>query len=219
MLTRRVPLVALLLMFSREAAADGENTPMVGFAFVGAEAPRSPDHSNELAGIALDVAWWHGRFGLAGEGSTRWCVDAEGRGLVLGGSARFRLADGMTLALMDTRQVEVALELQAIVERVWWDAPDFAADPMSYGFGFALRARGAGEPEGTSVLAESRFFLRVMSSQWTPVDAIARTTAMLPADSPRALTVLLGIGASFGEGTSSYMARFRSHPFGATLLQ
>lgn len=218
MVTKGVPLLALLLMCTHDAAADGENTPMIGLAVVGGELTRSPDHINELAGVALDVAWWHGRFGLGAEGSSRWCVDADGRAFVLGGSARLRLVDGMTLALMDTRQVEVALEAQAIVERVWWNASDFAADPMAYGFGLALRARGAGEPEGTSILAESRFFLRVMSARWTETDAIARTS-MPVAASPRALTVLLGVGASFGGGTSSYMYRFRSHPFGPTLLQ
>ena len=216
----RLALLALLVIGSRDAAADGEGTPMFGLAVVGGEAARTHDHVNGLAGVAFDLAWWHGRFGLAVEGSARWRVDGEGRALVLGGCARFRILDSMFPALMDTRQVEVGLELQAIAEREWWNVSNVMVDPMSHGGGIALRVRGASEPEGTSTLAESRFFLRVMSSRWTDGDAAART--MMPSSpsssSSRALSVLVGIGASFGGGTKSYMSRFRSRPFGPTLL-
>ena len=187
---------------------------MFGVAVVGGEASRTPDQINEVAGVALDIAWWHGRFGLGAEGSARWCIDSDGRALALGGSARFRLLDTMVPALMDSRPVEVALELQAIIERDWWSAATFATDPTSHGLGLVLRVRGAGEPEGTPVLAESRFFVRVMTSRWADGDAVARTdTLSMPsvASSP-AMTVLVGIGASFGGGTSSYMYKFRSRP-------
>lgn len=210
---------ALLLLCEREAAAEGERTPMVGLAVVGGDATRTREQTTGFAGVALELAWWHGRFGLAAEGAARWCIDREARAFVLGGSARLRVLDGMFPALLDTRQVEVALELQAIVERQWWNASGFEADPMARGAGLALRVRGGTEPEGTSVLAESRFFVRVMTSHWADADAAARSTVpSSSSSSPRALTVLVGIGASFGGGTSRYMYRFRSRPFGPTLL-
>jgi hypothetical protein len=213
MLTSRLSVCALLMMCT-QAAADGESTPMFGVAVVGGEESRTPDHVNELAGVGFDLAWWHGRFGLGAEGSARWNIDSDGRALVLGGSARFRLLDTMVPALMDSRPVEVALELQAIVEREWWSAASSAADPTSHGLGLVLRVRGGGEPEGSSVLAESRFFLRVMTARWEDGDVVARTdtTTMPVATTSPAMTVLLGIGASFGGGTSSYMYKFRSRP-------
>jgi len=212
----RVALFAMLVICARDAAADGERTPMLGLALVGGESSQTPDHINELAGVALDLAWWHGAFGLAVEGSSRWSLDGDTHAFVLGGSARLRVLDGMAPALLDTRQVEVALELQAIVERTWWNT-NVATDPMSEGGGLALRVRGATEPEGTHGLAESRYFLRVMTSRWAELDAAARTT-MPAGSSSRAFTVLVGIGASFGSGTTSYMDRFRSHPFNPSIL-
>lgn len=214
-------LFAFLTLFTRDAAAEGEGTPMFGLAAVGGESTRTPDHVDGLAGVAFDLAWWHGRFGLAVEGSARWRIEEEGRAFVLGGSARLRVLDGMFPALMDTRQVEVALELQAIVERDWWNVGGVDADPMSHGAGLAIRVRGASEPEGTSMLAESRFFLRVMTSRWDDVEAAVRTTmssSSSTSSAPRALTVLVGIGASFGGGTSGYMYRFRSRPAGPTIM-
>jgi hypothetical protein len=212
----KLALLAVLGIWARDAAADGERTPMLGLAVVGGGSARTPDHINELVGLALDLAWWHGPLGIAVEGSSRWSLDADAHALVLGGSVRLRVVDGMAPALLDTRQVEVALELQAIVERAWWNT-SVATDPLSEGGGLAIRVRGATEPEGTLGLAESRYFLRVMTSQMSEVDAVARMTMPAPA-TPRALTVLIGIGASFGGGTKSYMDRFRSHPYDPPLL-
>ena len=205
----------MLVISNRNAAADGERTPMFGVAIVGAESSH-PSRVSDVVGIALDLAWWLGPLGIAAEGSSRWSLDGDARAFVLGGSVRLRLLDRMAPALVDTRQVEVALELQAIVERTWWNT-NLDIDPLSEGGGLALRVRGAVEPEGTLGLAESRYFVRVMTSQVSELDVAARTTTPT-APTQRALTVLVGIGASFGGGTVSYMHRFRLHPFGSSML-
>ncbi len=195
---------------------------MFGLAVVGADVARTPEDHSELAGVGLDLAWWHGRFGLAAEGSARWSIGdpQTARELVLGGSARLRVLERMVPSLMDPRDCELAVELQAIVERAWWNDAVTTADPMAYGFGVALRLRGGGDPDSSGLLAESRFFLRVMSSKWSELDVAARQSGTMapPATSDRSLAVLLGIGASFGGGTPAYMDRFRLRPFGQTLL-
>src|SRR5205823_2475870 len=138
------------------------------------EASRASGQPVELAGLALDVAWWHGRFGLAGEASGRWGIDPTGvRAIVLGGSARIRLLERMVASTLDPGDSEFGLELQAIVERAWWNAPVSGADPTAYGVGVALRFRGVTDPG--DLIAESRYFLRVMSSPWVDTGVIART--------------------------------------------
>ncbi len=191
---------------------------MFGLALVAGDSARTPEHDSPLGGLALDLAWWHGRFGLAAEGSALWSADSDGaRALVLGVSARVRVLERMMPALMDPRDVELAVEVQAIVEREWWNVSMVETDPMAEGLGLALRVRGAGEPDGTRLLAESRFFLRVMTSRWSELDAVARAMPAAPVTSDRAFTVLVGIGASFGAGSPGYMDRFRPHPFGSLL--
>jgi hypothetical protein len=191
---------------------------MVGAAVVGAEADRTPTEHADLAGVALDLAWWHGRFGLAAEGSVRWSVDGDSaRALVAGASARYQLFERIVPSLMEPRDVELAFELQAIAEHTWWNDGGSQVMPAAYGLGLAARLRGTGDPDGSALLAESRFFLRVMTAQWSPGDTLAR--ASMPVEpSGRAWTVLIGVGASFGGGTPSYADKFRLHPFGKTLL-
>jgi len=217
--TIRFAIGAFLVIAAREAAADGESTPMLGAAVVGADTQRTPDHDAALAGIALDAAWWYGRVGLAAEGSARWSIDGGGaRALVAGASARLRVFERLMPSLMDPRDVEVGCELQAIVERTWWNTA-MSADPTAYGGGIAIRIRGGGggDPDTSALLAESRFFVRVMAAQWNAADVIARTNMPVPS-SERAFTVLFGVGASWGAGTPGYASRFRLHPFGHTLL-
>jgi hypothetical protein len=200
------------------AAADGETSPMFGLAAVGGEVERSPMEQTGLAGVGVDVAWWHGPFGLAAEGSARWSVDSVGaRAFVLGGSARLRVAEGVVPSLIEPRDCELALELQAIVERAWWDQPISEADAVSYGLGLALRLRGGGDLDASSLIAESRFFVRVMTARWDGVGVIARTMEPVSA-ADRSMTVLAGVGASWGTGAPSYVEKFRMHPFrGLTL--
>ena len=210
---------ALLVTGAREVAADGETTPMFGVAAVGADVSRTGEHDLGLAGVALDVAWWHGRVGIGAEGSARWSIDGEpARATVLGGSARIRVFERKLPSLLDPRDVELALELQAIVERTWWNVAMTELDPTSYGLGLAVRVRGGGDLDGSTRLAESRFFLRVMASRWNELDAVARSTTQPASPMDRSLTVLVGIGASFGAGTRGYVQRFRLRPFEPTLL-
>ncbi len=211
--------LALLVTTARDAAADGERTPMVGIAIVGADVTRSPQHDLGLGGLALDLAWWHGRLGLAAEASSRWSIDAgAARATVLGASVRLRVLESMMPSLLDPSDVELGIELQGIVERTWWNDAVSDTDPVAYGVGLALRVRGVGDLDGSNRLAESRFFLRVMASRWNGVDAAA-TRMTRPEDATeRALTVLVGIGASWGGGSPSYVQRFRLRPLERTLL-
>lgn len=191
---------------------------MLGISVVGAETAHAPDQTLDLAGVGGELAWWHGAFGLAAEGSARWDVDTGNtRALVAGGSARLRLFDRTVRSLVEARDCELALELHAIVEHTWWNDGMAMADPNAYGFGVALRLRGGGDAPGSTLIAESRFFLRVTSSKWAPFDGIART-AMPPPTNDRALSVVLGIGASWGTGTPDYVAKFRTKPFGSGLI-
>jgi hypothetical protein len=113
----------------------------------------------------------------------------------------------MTASLMEPRDVEVGLELQAIVERFWWQG--HGADDPDLGVGLALRVRGGGD-DGSSRLAESRFFLRVMASPALSDRVLARAaTPTMQPDSASQLVVVFGIGASFGGGEHRYLDRFR----------
>ncbi len=215
----RLALPLVVLSVSPPAHADGERTPMIGIAGLAAETQRTPDATAALGGFAVDVASWHGRFGLAAEASGLWSIDdTGGRAYILGASARLRLVQGMMTSPVEPRDIEAALELHAIAERAWWSGAPSTADPIAYGLGLALRLRGGGDPDGSTLLAESRFFLRVMSSRWNQLDAIARTMEPVPTTSPRSLTVMVGIGASFGSGTPDYVRKFRLRPFEPTLL-
>src|SRR5262249_18471603 len=156
---RSLPTIIALaasLVGAQVASAEGETTtPMIGAAVVGAEADRTPTEHADLAGVALDLAWWHGRFGLAAEGSGRWSVDGDNaRALVAGASARFQLFERILPSLMEPRDVELAFELQAIAEHTWWNDTVSQVEPTAYGVGLAARLRGTGDPDGSALLAE-----------------------------------------------------------------
>ena len=213
----RACLALAVVLASSTAFADGERTPLLGVTVVGGDASLGPAQDQPLAGVGMDLAVWHGRFGLGGEASERWALDANGaRATIVGASARLRIYDCLTPSLLDPRDVELGVELQAIVERAWWSAPT-QLDPTAYGVGIAVRLRGGGDADNSLELAESRLFLRVMTSKWGTLDGIARTTDPV-APAGRAYTVLLGIGASFGAGSPSYVHQFRLHPFQPTML-
>jgi len=195
------------------AAADGETTPIVGAAVVWSPTNQDP---GGMVGIALDAAWWHGRIGLGVEGSGRTHVAAtdQPRAATVAGSLRLRVFEWMTPSLMEPRDAEAAIELQAIAEHVWWERGGMNAPDL--GFGIAVRVRGGGD-DGSTRIAESRFFLRVMSVPTPPDTAVARSTVSPPMTSHE-IAILVGIGASFGGGERHYMDRFRWHapdwPFG-----
>jgi hypothetical protein len=201
-------VAALVSIVPAHALADGETTPMVGAAVLWSPSDQDP---SGMAGLELEAAWWHGRIGLALEGTGRAFVDGNHpRAATLGASLRLRVFDGMTPSLMEPRDSEVGIELQGIIERFWWEG--HGADDPDVGFGLAVRVRGGGD-DGSTRLAESRFFLRVMATPAAPSSAVARmttTTTTLPSDT-RQLAVIFGIGASFGGGERHYMDRFRWH--------
>jgi hypothetical protein len=211
-LPARVALGALAMLATTEAHAEGEETPMIGASVVAAHAG---EHDTELAGVEAEAVWWFGWIGLSSHGSLRWDTGRERpRANVLGGSVRVQLFEGLVTSPIDPRDVEVALELHGIHEHTWWDG----SDATGYGVGAALRLRGGGDDDQSTLLAESRLFLRVTSTRWAPLEAVARSVAAPEAHDANELTILLGIGASWGSGDADYVERFRMRPFGPAML-
>jgi hypothetical protein len=202
---------ALLLSMTGVAAADGERTPMFGAAVTHTTAP---DRAAELVGGALELAWWSGQLGLALEAAAnRGIEDDSARNLAVGGSARVLVASWLWPSLFDDRDVEMGVELQAIAARTWWTR-DASSDAV--GLGVAIRMRGGSDWQFSSLLVESRLFVRVMTSRDAVPEAIARATRPMAEPPPRpGLTVLVGLGAAFGAGTPSYLERFRPQAFDA----
>src|SRR4051794_36004807 len=106
----------LLLLPAHVAVADGEHSPMFGGSVVGGAA-----REDALAGGELEAAWWHWRVGMSAEGSMMWTAeDAARRVTALSLSARLLVFDTLVESLLEPRDVELGIELQAIVERSWW---------------------------------------------------------------------------------------------------
>jgi hypothetical protein len=190
------------------AAADGERTPMFGGALTYGE---GPDHRSGLVGGEVDLAWWSGRLGLAVEVAGRRAIDDDGvRNLAVAGSARVLVADWLWPSLFEPRDVEIGVELQVIAERTWWSRDD---STDGYGLGAAIRIRGGSDWEFSSLLAESRLFIRVMRSRGEPSDIVARTGDASAGPPARdGVTALIGLGAAFGAGKPRYLERFRPRP-------
>jgi hypothetical protein len=190
------------------AAADGERTPMFGGALTYGE---GPDHRSGLVGGEVDLAWWSGRLGLAVEVAARRAIDDDGvRNLAVAGSARVLVADWLCPSLFEPRDVEIGVELQVIAERTWWSRDD---STDGYGLGAAIRIRGGSDWEFSSLLAESRLFVRVMRSRGEPADVAARTADGSTGSPARdGVTAMIGLGAAFGAGKPRYLERFRPRP-------
>ena len=196
--------VAVLLSLTGVAAADGERTPMFGG---GVTYTGAANDAAELVGGQLELAWWSGRIGLAIEAAAnRGIVEDKVRNLAVGGSARVLVTSWMWPSLFDDRDVEMAVECHAIAARTWWSRDD-SSDAV--GLGLALRMRGGSDWQFSSLLAESRLFVRVMTSRDEVPDAIARTSAPMAEPARLGMTVLVGLGAAFGAGTPRYLERFR----------
>jgi hypothetical protein len=203
--------LAIVIAMTGSAAADGERTPMVGGAITYSGAT---DGKTELVGGELELAWWAGRIGLAAEAAAhRGVLDDGSRNLAVGASARLLISDWMWPSLFEPRDVEIGVELQVIGERTWWSR-DASSDAL--GLGLAFRMRGGSDWEPSALLAESRLFVRVMKPRDQAVDTLARTSDAVAAPMERSgVTVLVGIGASFGAGTSPYLVRFHRKPLDA----
>jgi hypothetical protein len=197
--------VALLVSMTGAAAAEGERTPMIGGALTYTDAP---DRNVGLVGGQLELAWWPGRFGLALEAAARRGIDdANARNLAVAGSARVLVADWLWPSLLEPRDVEMGVELQAIAERTWWSRND-SAD--AFGLGVAIRMRGGSDWMFSHLVAESRLFVRVMKARDGAPDAIARTAGPITERPGRdRMTVMVGLGAAFGVGKARYLERFR----------
>jgi hypothetical protein len=196
------------MAMSGVAAAEGERTPMFGGALTVGD---GPDHRSALVGGTVDLAWWTGRLGLAIEAAARRAVDDDSvRNLAVAGSARILIADWLWPSLLERRDVEIGLELQLIAERTWWSRDD---STDSYGLGAAIRIRGGSDWEFSSLLAESRLFVRAMRSPGEPFDVAARTADASAGPPARGgVTVTIGLGAAFGAGKPRYLERFRPRP-------
>jgi hypothetical protein len=208
----KTPLaVVLLVSMTGAAAADGERSPMIGGALTYAEAS---DRNVGLVGGQLELAWWPeisglgGLFGLAVEAAARRGIDDDrDRSLAVAGSARVLVASWMCPSLLEPRDVEMGIELHAIAERTWWSRED---SRDAFGLGVALRMRGGSDWMFSSLLAESRLFVRVMKSRDHDATLLAREAAPAAGMSDRGgTTVIVGLGAAFGLGKPRYLERFR----------
>lgn len=192
--------VALVVAMTGTAAADGERTPMFG----GALTYTSVEDRTELVGGQLELAWWARWVALAVEGAAqREVADEQARTLAVAGSARLLVATWLWPSLFEPRDVELGLELHAIAERTWRSRDD-RSDAL--GFGVAVRMRGGSDWEMSSLLAESRLFVRVMQPR---EDDAAMVDAASALTTERGLIVTVGLGAAFGAGTPRYIQRFR----------
>ena len=197
-------VVVFMMAMTGGAAAEGERTAMFGGGLTYSEVP---DHRAALVGGELDLAWWSGRLGLAVEAAARHAIDDSAGNLAVSGSARLLVADWLWTSVIEPRDVEMGVELQLIAERMWWSRDD-SAD--AYGLGAAIRMRGGSDWEFSSLLAESRLFVRVMRSRGEPSSVAARAVDAI-AEQPGhgAVTVMVGLGAAFGAGDPHYLERFR----------
>jgi len=195
--------VVLMMAMTGGAAAEGERTPLFGAALTYSEVP---DHRAALVGGEVELAWWSGRLGLAVEAAARHAIDDSAGNVAVAGSARVLVADWLWTSLVEPRDVEMGVELQLIGERMWWSRDDRAD---AYGLGAAIRMRGGSDWEFSSLLAESRLFVRVMRSPGEPSVAARTADARVEQPGRGMVTVMVGLGAAFGTGDPRYLDRFR----------
>jgi hypothetical protein len=211
---------AVTTPFASDAVAEGERMPMLGGAVTA-----SHDPDADLGGVHLEAAWWLWRVGVAAEGSRQWGLVADGsRSWVFGASARLLVFDTMLPSLVEgDRDVELGVELHGVVERMYNNYDERGESPVRYGAGLAIRLRGGGEDNFSNLLAESRVFVRVFAARGEPRAAgmvgmpddgggviLTREGATVAGE--RDVTILVGLGASWGTGTRKYLERFRQRP-------
>ncbi len=198
--TVRLALLVPLLV-TNQAAAEGERSPMIGG---GVLAARGGDDVG-VVGVGLEATYWWHRVGIAVEGSRRWQVESgEPESATLAGGLRVLIANGLLGSFIEPRDLELGLELQGIVEKSWFDG---GGDSVAYGGGIALRLRGGGDAFDSSLLAETRLFVRVMAPRDRDQFAARTTTPMVEREP---MTVIVGLGAVWGTGERRYADKFRS---------
>lgn len=214
---RPLALAVAVALVPTAADAEGERGPMIGGGLV---AVRGDAIVTELAGVQLEGTWWLGRVGLAVEGSQVWDLDSsDPRTTTLGASARLLVFDRLLESLIDPRDVELGLELQGIVERAWWQGADVQdAATTRYGVGVAIRLRGGGDADHSTLLAESRLFVRVFAPPRDREDDVLRTTMPVGPEARDERTILVGLGAAWGKGHRRYADRFRMRPLDSESL-
>lgn len=213
---RHVAALAFIpTLWASTAAADGETSPMLGASVVAGTSTRD---SQSTAGLELEAAYWWHWLGVAVELSGRAPVaDDASRSLVVGGSLRLRVAQQLVPSLFEPSDVELGVELQGIVERTWWDGELTSDEPARRGIGLALRFRGSTDDDVPRLIAESRFFVRVLTWQDPDEPYVARAT-MPPTRTTQEWIVQVGIGAAFGGGDRAYLGQFQSRAFDSPLL-
>ncbi len=196
------------------AAADGETSPMLGGAVV---AGASTEPTASMAGVELDAAVWWRFLGIALEASARAPVEQDAsRTFVVGGSLRLRLVQTLVPSLFEASDVELAFELQGIVEQTVWDGALTDREPYRRGIGLALRLRGSTEDYAPHLITESRFFIRALWWRQADQELLARTT--MPVVESRELIILFGVGAAFGGGDPDYLHQFRRRELDSALM-
>lgn len=160
-----------------------------------------------VVGVGVEATYWWHRLGIAVECSRRWdVVSGEPSSTTVTGGLRVLLADQLLGSAIEPRDVELGLELHGVVEHAWFDDDRRAT---AYGGGLALRLRGGGDAFDSSLLAESRLFLRVMAAPARD-PGIARTVDPTMPDRRSAMSVVVGLGAVWGSGERRYADKFRS---------
>jgi hypothetical protein len=192
----RVIGFVLAILICRVVPAFAEDSTRVGLSMVGGTAA-APEQNASIVGTQISVAHWVGRFGLAAEGSAVALTSTvrEG-GATAGLGARMRLLEGATsfTALNGTRApIALALELECVAQREWWDFEEANESHTSYALGLAASARGSDRAR----LVGFRASIRVVTSSQDDAQAVARML-MAGSDARRSVGVLVSFGTELG---------------------
>lgn len=159
-----------------------------------------------VVGVGLEATYWWHRIGVSVEGSRRWDVESgDPESATLAGGLRLLLADHLLGSIIEPRDLELGLEIHGVVEKSWFDA---GGDDVAYGGGAALRLRGGGDAFDSTLLAETRLFVRVMTPRSRSSFAERATEAPMAERTP--ISVVVGLGAVWGSGERKYADKFRS---------
>ena len=200
----RVALFTSLLLAPALAHAEGEYGPLFGGSIMATHGTE-----RDVAGVGAELAFWYSRIGIGVEASEQWTVDEQGpRVGALAGSLRVLVFDHIVPSVLDSREVvDLGIELHGIVERTWWNDARVGDEPVRYGLGIALRLRGVNDDDRSTLLAESRFFVRVLKARTADSNVAARET--MPSMVTEGATVIIGLGALFGGGRPAYVQQLR----------